>query len=165
MARVEVTFTKLAGRRYTMTVRRERGPELAPRQGPGYDDFLPHDAVHFIVEAEAGLAGGAFGRLAAGHSNIFWPADPAQRRRQARREGRRRLSAAHHDDMARSERLASAAPLLWEVRTGRRADLPGWARVEDPVLECVLGRLDAFAGQWSRLGDGESITLRWDVRR
>jgi hypothetical protein len=163
---VEVTFTKLAGRRYTMTVHRARGPELAPRQGPGYDDFLPHDAVHFIVEAEAGLTGGAFGRIAAGGSNIFWPADPAQRRRQARREARHRPTAAQHAEMARSERLASAAPLLWEVRTGRLAQLPDWVEVTEPaLLDRVVDRLDAFAAQWSRLGDGEGITLRWDVGR
>ncbi|MGA9310845.1 MAG: hypothetical protein WBV74_10795 [Pseudonocardiaceae bacterium] len=80
-----MTFTKLAVHRYTMSVMREREPALAPRQGPGYDDFLQHDGVHLIVESEAALAGGAFGRAAAGRCNIFWPADPACRRRQARR--------------------------------------------------------------------------------
>jgi hypothetical protein len=78
---MEVTFTKAAGRRYVMTVVRERGPRLAPRQGPGYDDHLPHDAVHFLVEAEARLSGGVFGQIAAGQNNIFWPADPRPRER------------------------------------------------------------------------------------
>ncbi len=73
-----------------MTVRRQAGPSLAPRQGPGYDDHLPHDAVHLLVENEAGLTGGVFGRVAAGRSNIFWPADPKLQRRQARREAKRR---------------------------------------------------------------------------
>ena len=71
---MDVTFTKDSGRRYLMTVVRERGPELAPRHGPGYDEYLPHDAVHFLVEAEARLTGGAFGRIAAGRNNLFWPA-------------------------------------------------------------------------------------------
>ena len=48
---MEVTFTKLQGRRYLMTVVRDRGPELAPRQGPGYHDYLPHDAVQRTVAA------------------------------------------------------------------------------------------------------------------
>ena len=65
---MKVTFAKATGRRYVMTVVRERGPQLAPRPGPGYDDYLPHDAVHFLVEAEAGLAGGVFGRIAAGQN-------------------------------------------------------------------------------------------------
>jgi hypothetical protein len=55
---MDVTFTKAPGRRYFMTVVRERGVPLAPRQGPGYHDYLPHDAVHFLVESEAGLSGG-----------------------------------------------------------------------------------------------------------
>ena len=68
---MDVTFRKLTGRRYVMSVVRERGPELAPTPGPGYHDYLPHDAVHFIVESEAGLSGGVFGRIAAGQSNLF----------------------------------------------------------------------------------------------
>jgi hypothetical protein len=167
---VQVRSPKLGGRRYTMTVVRERGPELAPRQGPGYDEFLPHDAVHLVVEAEAGLAGGAYGRIAAGQSNIFWPADPAQRRRQSRREARRTPTRAEHEDMDRSERLASVAPLLWEIRKGRRTELPPWARgvapvpAVDAVLERILDRLDAFAAQWSALPDGGSVTLDWPDR-
>ena len=104
---MEVTFTKLYRRRYLMTVVRDRGPELAPRQGPGYNEYLPHDAVHFIVEAEAALSGGVFGRVVAGQNNIFTTADPAIRRHQARREAKRRPNATDRADMATSESLAS----------------------------------------------------------
>ncbi len=123
---MEVTFTKLTGRRYLMTVARERGPALAPRQGPGYDDHLPHDAVHLLVEIEAGVSGGVFGRVAAGKSNIFWPADPKLQRRQTRREAKHRASKAEGADMARSELLASICPSLGELRTGRRSITPPW---------------------------------------
>jgi hypothetical protein len=91
---MDVTFTKEPGRRYLMTVVRDRGPELAPRHGPGYDHYLPHDAVHFLVEVEARLAGGAFGRIAAGQSNMFWPADNRLLGHQKRKEARRKPSAA-----------------------------------------------------------------------
>ena len=104
---MDVTFTKLSGRRYRMTVVRARGPELAPRQGPGYDDYLPHDAVHFLVEAEARLTGGAFGWVAAAEQPLL--ADPVVRQREKRREAKRRPSLAEHADMARSEALASVA--------------------------------------------------------
>jgi hypothetical protein len=164
---VEVTFTKAAGRRYTMAVARERGPQLAPRQGPGYDDYLPHDAVHFLVEAEAGLSGAVFGQIAAGRSNIFWPADPAVQRRQARREAKGAPSAAERADMARSEELASVCPPLWELRAGHRRTLPPWfsrvpaGMLESPLTERILGRLDEFAACWQGLSAGGSITLRW----
>ena len=137
---MDVTFTKLPGRRYQMTVVRARGPELAPRQGPGYDDYLPHDAVHFLVEAEARLSGGAFGRVAAGWNNIFWPADPVARQRQKRREAKKRPSQAEHADMARSEALASVCAPLWAFRAGHRSERPAWfSRLEPGDLESPAG--------------------------
>jgi len=168
---MDVTFTKVTGRRYLMTVVRERGPELAPRTGPGYDDHLPHDAVHFLVEAEARLSGGVFGRIAAGHSNIFWPADPVAQRRQARREAKRTSSPAERADMARSEELAGVCQPLWELRAGRRRTLPLWfsavppGTLESPLIERILSRLDEFAARWQALPTGGSITLSWPLDR
>jgi hypothetical protein len=164
---MDVTFTKLPGRRYRMAVVRERGPELAPRQGPGYDDYLPHDAVHFLVETEAGLSGGAFGRIAAGRNNIFWAADSVVRKRQARREAKRPPSKAERADMARSETLASLCESLWKLRVGQRSDLPDWFSSmpsgisESPLVERILVRLNEFATCWHALPVGGSVTLSW----
>jgi hypothetical protein len=166
---MNVTFTKLVGRRYQMTVDRDRRPTLAPRHGPGYHDYLPHDAVHFLVEAEAQLSGGAFGRVAAGRNNIFWPADQSAIRRQARREAKWRPNAAEHADMARSEELASVCQSLWEFRHGHRADLPDWftlvptETLESALVGRIIVRLDAFASQWHSLPVGGSVTLSWPV--
>jgi hypothetical protein len=168
---MRVTFTKGPGRRYVMTVMRERGPELAPRQGPGYDDYLPHDAVHFLVEAESRLAAGVFGQIAAGRNNLFWPADPAARRRQARKERKRKLKPRDGElaDVARSEALASVCQRLWELRAGHRRELPDWfsrvppGTLESPLVERILARLDEFAAQWHSLPGGGSVTLTWPV--
>jgi len=166
---VEVTFSKLPGRRYQMSVVREYGPELAPRQGPGYDDYLPHDAVHFLVEAEARLAWGVFGQIAAGYSNIFWPVERAQQRRQARREQQRRPRPEEYADMDRSETLASLCQSLWEVRAGHRAALPEWLPEVppdvpgSPLVARILARLDEFAGRWHSLPPDGSITLTWPL--
>jgi hypothetical protein len=172
VAAMDVMFTKVAGRRYLMTVVRERGPQLAPRHGPGYDDYLPHDAVHFIVEAEARLSGAVFGRIAAGSSNIFWAADPRDLRREKRREAKRRPSATEHADMARSEELAGLCQPLWELRAGHRRELPLWwssltpdalELLESPLCERILARLDEFAARWHALPMGRSITLSWPL--
>jgi len=166
---MEVTFTKLPGRRYEMTVIRERGPLLAPRTGPGYHEYLPHDAVHFLVEAEAGLRGGAFGRIAAGQSNMFWPADPALLRRQRRRDKAHRPTPGEHADMAASEHLAGMCQVLWEIRAGQRATPPEWfsrvdaATLGSPLVQRILGRLDEFASWWHHLPPYGSITLPWDA--
>jgi hypothetical protein len=166
---MDVTFTKESGRRYLMTVVRERGPQLAPRHGPGYDDYLPHDAVHFLVEAEARLTGGAFGRIAAGQSNLFWPADNRLMRHQKRREAKRKISAAEHAQMGRSEDLASVCRVLWELRAGHRSELPPrFDRVppedlESRLTERILARLDEFAARWQALPVADGITLTWPL--
>lgn len=165
---MRVTFTKASGRRYFMTIDRERGVELAPRQGPGYHDYLPHDAVHFVVEREAELAGGVFGRVASGQSNIFSAADPRLLRRSARREARRRPTAGQRADMERSESLASICLPIWELRAGHRTQLPSWAaRVEpdllrSPLVDRIVAGLDDFAERWHALPVGAGITLTWE---
>jgi hypothetical protein len=165
---MDVTFTKIAGRRYLVTISRERGPELATRQGPGYHEYLPHDAVHFIVESEAALAAGVFGQIAAGRSNIFTTADPALRRRQARREARKRATTSEIADMSRSESLASLCSVLWEIRVGQRRRLPAWlagtdpAVLSSPLVERIVLRLDEFAKRWHALPEGGGITLVWE---
>lgn len=164
---MQVTFTKAPGRRYFMTVARERGVALAPRQGPGYHDHLPHDAVHFIVEAEAGLRRAVFGRIAAGESNIFASADQREQRRLARREARRHPKAADREEMARSEALAAVCLPLWEHRAGLRRELPAWLPSRAPsaadaeLVRRILTRLDAFAASWHALPAGAGLTLTW----
>jgi hypothetical protein len=161
---VDVTFRKLPGRRYSMSIARDRGPVLAPRQGPGYDDYLPHDAVHFLVEVEARLARGVFGQIAAGRNNIFWAADPAERRHQARLEKKKKPTPSEYADMTSSERLASLCQPLWQLRAGHRAQPPDWLTLDSPpspLVERILGRLDEFAARWRRLPAGGSITLTW----
>jgi hypothetical protein len=166
---MKVTFTKLAGRRYTMAIAREHGPALAPRGGPGYHDYLPHDAVHFLVEAEARLAGGVFGRIARGESTFFWTADPAVARKHARRARARKPTPAQQADMGTSETLAGTCQVLWEMRAGHLAAPPEWfSRVEPETLESalvqrVVGRLDEFAAMWHSLPAGGSITLPWPL--
>jgi hypothetical protein len=168
---MEVTFSKLSGRRYLMTVVRERGPQLAPRQGPGYHDYIPHDAVHFLVEAEAGLSNGVFGQIAAGRNNMFTTADPALRRHQARKEAKHRPLSTSRADMVRSESLASLCVPLWELRMAHRLELPAWcARIDrdlhnSPVVERILARLDEFAASWIGLPVGRGITLTWPLSR
>jgi len=49
---MEVTFAKRGVRRYGVHVSRERAPDLWCGS-IGYDDWLPHDLLHFVAEAEA----------------------------------------------------------------------------------------------------------------
>ena len=74
---MKVTFTKERGR-YGVLVERERASTLFGH-GPGNDESLPHDLLHFVAEAELGLDDGIFGALAAGRpAKLFIPVDPKE---------------------------------------------------------------------------------------
>ncbi|KXO95018.1 hypothetical protein AXK56_17080 [Tsukamurella pulmonis] len=128
---------------------------------------MPHDAAHLIVEVEAGLRGGVFGRLADanGLDGLFWPADPAERRKASRRK--RQPTAAQSADMARSEYLASLTAALWEVERGHRPPDAAWpgaredAAIDPALLTRIFARYDEFAPAWAALPEGGELALTW----
>lgn len=120
-----------------------------------------------VVEIEASLSGGVFGRLydANGLDGLFWPADPAERRKAARRP--RRPTAGQVEDMERSEYLASLTFALWEVERGFAAPDPAWpgrtedADVKPELLQRIFDRFDDFDARWRELSDGGEVTVAW----
>ena len=68
---MRVTFTKVDTKRYAIAIVREHGPALVPRFAPGYDDLMPHDLAHYVVEEFFGIELGVWGQLAAGGGGIF----------------------------------------------------------------------------------------------
>lgn len=163
---MDVTFVK-RGTGYDVRIRRAKGPALAPRGGPGASPAVPHDAAHLLVELEAGLKGGVFGRLADanGLDGLFWPADPVERKK-ASKKGKA-PSAAQQADMGRSEYLASLTVALWEVERGLRKPDRAWpGRAEDAdvsrdLLRRIFDRYDAFSESWRAVPDGGEVTVRW----
>ncbi|MDI3387893.1 hypothetical protein QIS99_17045 [Streptomyces sp. B-S-A8] len=162
---MRIVFTKGPGTSYDIAVHRETGPALAPRGGPGGHAYLPHDLVHFLVEAEAGIQLGVYGRLAAGDNGLFWPADPAARNKAARRRKSRpvKSSPRAQADMARSEELAGIAVPVWELRRGHAQALPAYVPAEavTPLVDRIVTRFDACADRWHALPVGGSLTLDW----
>ncbi|HJQ50296.1 MAG TPA: hypothetical protein VJ838_07285 [Gaiellaceae bacterium] len=140
---MKVTFVKTGARRYAVEVSRVRYPDL--RCGSiGYDEWLPHDVLHFVAEAEFGLDGGIFGDLAAGgNARIFMPVDGKLVAKMWRKE---RIKRTRIPDGRRSEELA------WNLERGWRA------RTLPPKLQETL---DELAARWHVLQVGGSITLEW----
>ena len=163
---MEITFTKLTGR-YEIAVKRSAGHALAPRNGPGFNDAVPHDVAHLFVEIEERIKGGVYGRLAAadGDDGMFWPEDPAIKRKLAK--NRRQPTAQESADMARSERLASMTVALWEVERGLKKFDPVWPGVADrsgiepALLRRLYARYDDFSSRWGALAAGKSVTVTW----
>jgi hypothetical protein len=140
---VNVAFVKTGSRRYSVYVSRDRHPDL--RCGSiGYDDWLPHDLLHFVAEAEYGLDGAVFGDLAAGgNARIFMPVN---REHIAKTWRKQRIRRTRLPEGRVSEELA------WQLDKGWRA------RTLPPALQETL---DDLAAQWHALQVGGSLTLEW----
>jgi hypothetical protein len=162
---MRVTFKKTGERRYGVFVERENAPALMMHPAPGFDEYLPHDLLHFIAEAEWRLDGAIFGQLAAGgDAGTFWPVDKTRLRKATRR---RKRPGKPRPRGRRSELLAGVLKCAWNERQGRAALPENWdeqlaaARVEPRRLERVVASLDELAERWHRLGPGEALTLEW----
>lgn len=64
-----VSFKRTQARRYAVQIALAGQPLQAIEPAPGYDDHIPHDIAHYLVEAVLGLQAGVFGRAASGG----WP--------------------------------------------------------------------------------------------
>jgi hypothetical protein len=141
---------------------------------PGYDDDIPHDLVHYVVEAELALGAGVFGRAASG-GGTFIPGQSGHPRERARRQRRQRrreqslrgVDEATQGDMVTSERLAGICDLEWRRRHGqkpdpRRSPPPAALSATDEarVLR-VVARLDALAPLWRALPIGGELAFVW----
>lgn len=171
---MDVRFNRTGVRRYAVSVAPEGQPVRVLDPAPGYDDDIPHDLVHYVVEAELGLENGVYGRAARGAGTFIMTAhphvDPRERARQQRKQRRREHALSVKDaretgDMAESERLAGLCDLTWRRRSGQRPD-PGRPapvpRPEDAAqLERVVARLEEIAPLWRALPLGGELVFEW----
>src|SRR4051794_41658768 len=85
---MQVTFTRTGPRTYGIAADRGGGPVVHMPTGPGFDPWLPHDLVHFVVERHVGIEHGVFGQLAAGGTaGTVFTTPPPPRGRGPRRRG------------------------------------------------------------------------------
>jgi hypothetical protein len=159
-ARVKVSFIKSGEHRYGVTVERDRATNLMMHPAPGYDDWLPHDLVHFLVEREAGLKDGVFGQLAAGgDAHTFVPTEQQRTKRWARRTERRNRTTGR--DIDRSEELSFAALVIWKSRAAGHRPTREFSRATMIEIEALVPPLDDAAQAWHALSVGEALTLDW----
>lgn len=169
-----VRFKRTGTRRYAVVVSIAGEPPRAMDPAPGYDDDIPHDVVHYVVEAELGLMNGVYGRAARGAGTFIMTAEhdtsPRERARQQRKQQRRERAlgaqdARHAADMAQSERLAGLCDVAWRRKHGQQPDPSRSAplpRAEDAAaVERVVSRLDAIAPLWRGLPVGGELVFEW----
>ena len=160
---MKVTFTRIRARAYGVSV---EGPKINRSEkspAPGYDDRLPHDAAHFIVENELGILGGVFGQLAAGGTaGTFLPSDPnnlERTQRNARRRGKQ-IAKENKKDALFSEHAIWAAQSRWE-----KHDIIPDTKIPQADIACIISKFEEFAELWSKTPVGGSITFEWNPRK
>lgn len=189
---MDVTFKRTGERRYGVFVARPEHPDVEMNPAPSYDDDLPHDFIHFVVEEELGLARGVFGQLAAGgDSGTFRIAHTGSDAREIARARRRqktrgkRLTDEGSDEGELSERAATICQQAWLERFPSRERLAKARKLEafvqkvraestpadlealsEPVIERICERLERLSERWAKVEVGQSISLTWslDVR-
>ena len=170
-----VSFKRTGARRYAVMIGVASGAERVMDPAPGYDDDIPHDLVHYVVEAELGFTRGVFGRAAQGGGTfvareaegLSTRERARQRRKQQKREGSLRAldeSSAH--EMAASEQLAALCDVAWRRKHGQRPDVlrnaPEMkANYAQSDIERVVTRLDTLAPQWRALPVGGALAFEW----
>ena len=162
---MRVTFTRTGERAYSIAADRGQGPLLHMPSGPGFDEWLPHDVVHFLVEQHFEITFGVFGQLAAGGDAGTFFTIPHRRRDPARRLSDR-LGAMGREDTARSERLTGACMTAWHARHARRWEFADTVAPDElaEVSKALLDELDAVARRWRSLPVGGALTLTWPSR-
>jgi hypothetical protein len=179
-----VRFEKQSDRRYSTTILRDDGIRLRMDPSPGFDEFLPHDLQHFIVEKALGLKNGVFGQVAlGGTAGTFHSHGPggskrerSRRHRAAKRKGQGLLRSGR-DDSARSERATIVCLHYWRSRSADPAIRREAHKVADfaqatlngmegderdcytaELLEAVQAEMDRLSAQWRNCG---SVEVTW----
>jgi hypothetical protein len=172
---MRVTFRRTGERGYAVIVEVPGRSVQTMSPAPGFDEDIPHDLVHYVVEAELRLEAGVFGRAARGGGTFYGaastpsPREQARaRRKQARREQALRREPANQEQLATSERLAALCDLAWRRRHGQRPDPSFWQAAAAPLspaeavrIERVVSRLDRLAPAWRQLRSGGELTFEW----
>lgn len=127
---MEVVFKRTGERRYAIEVCRGPGDVLVMDPAPGFDDYVPHDPAHLVVEEQLGLSNGIFGRLAkGGTASTFSP------------QRERHLSEAEPPDFGRSER---ATFVVWHDWLASCPE-PALRRTGAAMAETAAAILDRMA--------------------
>ncbi|MET0286661.1 MAG: hypothetical protein ABW352_19425 [Polyangiales bacterium] len=169
---MHVTFKRTGAHRYAVIVSHEGRVAQSIHPAPGYDDHIPHDLVHYVVEAELRLQAGVFGRAARGGGTFISDTDTTssardrarQRRKQLRKEAS--LGARDRDDeLHHSERLAALCDVAWRKQHGQRPDplrkAPEGSPEDAVQIERVVTRLNQLAPLWRALPIDGELTFEW----
>jgi hypothetical protein len=171
---MHVRFKRTGVRRYAVVLMFVGEPPQSMDPAPAYDDDIPHDLVHYVVEAELGLSHAVYGRAARGAGTFVTLAEPdvsprerarKQRKQQKRERALGGRDSRHVAELAKSERLAQLCDVAWRRKHGQQPDpgrsAPVLAKEDAADVERVVSRLDALAPLWRALPVGGELVFEW----
>lgn len=185
---MKIEFHKTGERRYAIEIRRENFPDLEMNPAPGFDELMPHDLCHLIVEKVLKIENAIFGQVFKGNTaGSFRNAptesvntkDDSRRRRKDKQKGEK-IVKANLEDLAKSER---ATYVCWQNWLANSADeklncqaaemkfqsekilnqLSASERAiyNEENLAKVRKLMDELSRQWQKLKTGESMIVEW----
>ena len=117
-------FQRTGQRRYGIRVKRPPFPDVEMSPAPGYDELMPHDMMHLVVEARLGLTRSVFGQLAdGGDAGTFHLSIDKQTTRELSRARTRlrtrgeKLLREGRDESAQAERATCICWYEWRNRS------------------------------------------------
>lgn len=184
-----VRFVKTGNRRYAVRIDLDADPgdtdlgetdTFVADPAPGYDDAVPHDLVHYVVEASLGLSHAVYGRHAQGLGSFLPQKNPASKgaslsdkdwQRKVRKRAEREQTLASKPfaraEMERAEAWALRCDIEWRRRQGQQAS-PGLrapealqSAAEVQKLAQIMTTLAGLSTHWQRLEIGQSLCFRW----
>lgn len=171
---MDVSFRRTGERRYAVVVSQPGREPQVMNPAPGFDEYIPHDLVHYVVEAELRFTSGVFGRAARGGGNFYFEGSTSASRERARqlRKQKKRERALDKGDaldgqLKESERLAYHSDIAWRRRHGQRPD-PAFAGAIEPLsaqdrlrIERIVAQLERLAPAWHALPPEGELTFTW----
>ena len=145
-----------------------RADTTFPKKGP-----VPHDAIHWFVERELGLAQGFWGMVAAGpHPEQIQEIAKAAGHASARRAG---VPDAHIVELLQAERIVECFEAdQWSGGSGAAADLIAMAatacdtshvplpELDEAAVERIRAGVGAFVSDWIAAPQGHVAVLEWE---
>ena len=183
-----LVFRRTGQRRYSIAAQRPGVPDLVMDPAPGYDNLIPHDLMHLVVESQLGLTRGVFGQLAAGGDagTFHLPLKLDKSSRETARARSRikargaKLLRQGRDESARSERATYICWYEWLARShsselrkrasamtknaeqvSNAAGTPELRALNKKKLDEICRHLDRLSSHWASLNVGQSMAVRW----
>jgi len=183
-----LVFRRTGQRRYSIEAQRPGFPDLVMDPAPGYDNLIPHDLMHLVVESQLGLTRGVFGQLAAGGDagTFHLPLKHDKSSRETARARSRikargaKLLRQGRDESARSERATYICWYEWLARShsselrkrasamtknaeqvSNGAGTPELRALNKKKLDEICRHLDRLSSHWASLNVGQSMAVRW----